>query len=389
MQGAALEAGRGRAARLWSALSRRTSGGRFIAEIDGLRFVAITWVVLYHVRALRGPDAALPVRLVTASGHFGVELFFMVSGFVLALPFAAARLKGALEPSLKSYFARRLTRLEPPYLVALVVFFVVKLFAQKGSVSELGPHLLASALYSHAAVYGYESTISVVTWSLEVEVQFYILAPLLGRVFSLRSQRARRTLLAVAVLLASLCAAYVDAEATPRYFLSLTGFIQFFLLGFLLADIYLLDWQRSPNRSSLWDLLGVGAFSALCPLVFYSYHDVVGRVAGPLLTWLFGIAAFRGRILSWLFTRPAIFTIGGMCYSIYLWHSLPLHAAEHGVKSLGLSGWPRALLETALGLFGVLASSTLVFVLIERPCMDKRWPHKLAARLRRRRASNA
>ncbi|HEX9620879.1 MAG TPA: acyltransferase family protein, partial [Polyangiaceae bacterium] len=91
------------ASRLWSALSRRTSGGRFIAEIDGLRFVAIAWVLLYHVRSLRGPDVAFPLHVVTASGHFGVELFFMVSGFVLALPFAKAHLNQAPAPSLKWY----------------------------------------------------------------------------------------------------------------------------------------------------------------------------------------------------------------------------------------------------------------------------------------------
>jgi peptidoglycan/LPS O-acetylase OafA/YrhL len=373
------------ASRLWSALSRRTSGGRFIAEIDGLRFVAIAWVLLYHVRSLRGPDVAFPLHVVTASGHFGVELFFMVSGFVLALPFAKAHLNQAPAPSLKWYFARRLTRLEPPYLVALGSFFVLKQLVNGASGHELLPHLLASSLYSHNLAYGYESTISIVTWSLEVEVQFYILAPLLGRLFAIRSVVSRRAALTVAASCASVCAAFVNPEEAPRYFLSLSGFIQFFLFGFLLADVYLVDWAgRSPRTSALWDAVGLAAFAALCPLVFYAYADAPGRVVAPLLTFVFGVAAFKGRALAWLFTRPAIFTIGGMCYSIYLWHSLPLHAVEHGMNGLGLSGWPRIALETALGMLGVLALSTLVFVLIERPCMDKRWPQKLILALRGR-----
>src|SRR2546426_1782209 len=93
--------------RLLARLSRRTSGGRFIPEIDGLRFVSITLVLLFHVTvvlgvlryalATDGPfgaasrSATLPGVLasVLSRGGVGGDLFFIVSGFVLALPFIA------------------------------------------------------------------------------------------------------------------------------------------------------------------------------------------------------------------------------------------------------------------------------------------------------------
>ena len=58
-------------------------------------------------------------------GFRGVELFFVISGFILGLPFAAHYLKGAAPVSLRKYYLRRLTRLEPPYIVALLVLFIL------------------------------------------------------------------------------------------------------------------------------------------------------------------------------------------------------------------------------------------------------------------------
>lgn len=84
--------------RVPSSLSRETSSGRFIPEMDGLRFVAIAMVVLYHLNGYlrtkttfyeHGPtmqrDWFCAAALV---GFHGVELFFVISGFILALPFA-------------------------------------------------------------------------------------------------------------------------------------------------------------------------------------------------------------------------------------------------------------------------------------------------------------
>ena len=100
-------------ARILGLISRPSTSGGFVPEMDGLRFVAIAWVVLYHVAALRSPDVPAALRAGCDSGHYGVELFFIISGFVLALPFATWRLKEGGPVVLKRYYLRRLTRLEP------------------------------------------------------------------------------------------------------------------------------------------------------------------------------------------------------------------------------------------------------------------------------------
>ena len=82
-----------------SSLRRITTSGGYIPEIDGLRFVAILVVVLYHVPiqiAIRSQEevASNPFWQLIGKGSRGVELFFLISGFILGLPFAAHLLKG-------------------------------------------------------------------------------------------------------------------------------------------------------------------------------------------------------------------------------------------------------------------------------------------------------
>ena len=113
-------------------LSRVTSPGRkYYPEIDGLRFLAIASVLIYHVwfaahQDLSGYEALSRSQswvLHVRHGDRGVELFFAISGFILGLPFASHYLGGGPKVAIGRYFQRRLTRLEPPYVIALVGFY--------------------------------------------------------------------------------------------------------------------------------------------------------------------------------------------------------------------------------------------------------------------------
>jgi peptidoglycan/LPS O-acetylase OafA/YrhL len=248
--------------RFLSAFRRVTSSGAFIAEIDGLRFIAIGVVVLFHLcvgLALKAPAAFTRpaegnlLSLLAFPGFHGVELFFIISGYILAYPFASHHLLGKPAVGLRQYFLRRVTRLEPPYMLCMILFFFVVVFLKSKSAHEMIPHLLASLAYLHNVIYRAESPINNVAWSLEIEIQFYILVPLLSKIFAVRNTALRRSVIALMAFGSIL----VCSRLTPDHVLYLTiaRFLHFFLLGFMLADVYLVTWKGRPTRSWYWDLV--------------------------------------------------------------------------------------------------------------------------------------
>ncbi len=378
------------AGRDWLAekLSRVTSTGELIPEIDGLRFIAIVTVVLHHMMSILLPASGRtgsvnmtfewfaaaerfsPLLYLGYAGHFGVNLFFTISGFILALPFARKQFAGLPPPSLKSYYLRRVTRIEPPYVICLTIFFLY-LVVKHDDLSRFLPHFIASLFYSHNLAYGEHSRINVVTWSLEIEIQFYVLVPLLVKLFALRHAPARRLLLAGLVLFGGWLSQHVIyPTGSGRLALSLPNFFAYFLAGFLLADLYLTGFLRGP-RTLAWDLVTLAGGGGLL-LVLTRYGQYYYSL--PALIGIFYLGFFRGRLSNLLVTRRWIVITGGMCYTFYLYHIPIISELSWNVRDLFSSGHRFEfdfLLQCGIVLPAVFALCSLWFVLTEKPFM--RW----------------
>ena len=296
---------------------RITTQKEFIPQIDGLRFVAITSVILFHLHdslahsgIVQGP--AFDIFRLSVMARRGVELFFAISGFILGVPFASYYLRAAPKVGLGRYFARRLTRLEPPYVINLLVIATVLVVVMHQNARDIVPHLVASIFYLHNIVYGGNSTINGVAWSLEVEIQFYIVVPLLACLFGIERPGIRRGVIVALMLICSIVT--IGLVQTPLR-ASILYYLPFFLAGFVVCDLYLTrrNWTHS---------LGYDAV-ALCgwPLVWY-LGSTMGHILLPLVVVALYIAAFRGRVCSALFTNRVLTDVGGMCYSLYLFHFL-------------------------------------------------------------------
>jgi peptidoglycan/LPS O-acetylase OafA/YrhL len=374
-----------RLAAAWRSLSRVTSSGRFIAEIDALRFFAIAGVVVHHVagglgEARRATITPAETSLVHTLGYgaFGVPLFFAISGFILSLPFIEHFRLGGPRVSLGHYLLRRATRLEPPYLASLLLLFALKVLARGESPRALLPHLAASAGYLHMIVYRAVSSISGVAWSLEVEVQFYLLVPLLAAVFRLRRDALRRGVIVAtaAAFLAFQHFAFNGPGALCPHWMQSTilGHLQYFLVGFLLADVFALRWRSRPAVSAAGDLLWYGGWIAL--VAAFLLGETFARLAAPAVVFAIYAGFFQSRARGF-FCRPFFTVTGGMCYSIYLVHNVVVLFATKLAARLPL-GFGGALVASYVATLPlVLLVSAVFFVLIERPCMDKNWPAKL------------
>lgn len=368
-------------------LSRITTSGRYIAEVDGLRFMAILPVLIQHLseRLQRYSNVEWssaidndPVAFMASRGTIGVFIFFAISGFILGLPFAKHHLQGGKKVQIGNYFWRRLTRLEPPYILWMSIFFIVLILKGGQSFSELFPHFGASLLYIHNIVFTDYSIINPVAWSLEIEIQFYLLAPLLAYIFFRSPSPVLRRGLLIGSIAALLLAQHYFGWATLPYKLTLLWQLHYFLAGFLVADLFLTEWKGANLNIGhwSWDIVAIVTFFAMC---FSWSTDVDKRLVFISALILFLIAGFRGRFFTQFLRLPWIATIGGMCYTIYLIHLPLLEGLTRLTANIEVTSFFSVnLLVQMLLLFPIiLAVSAVGFLLIEKPCMDKDWPKKM------------
>jgi peptidoglycan/LPS O-acetylase OafA/YrhL len=360
-------------------LSRVTSTGKFIPEIDGLRFLAISLVVLYHLHGFflnkfpfqlaDSSDLYPYINRPLRNGVRGVELFFVISGFILALPFANQYLNNGKKISLRSFYLKRVTRLEPPYIFVMIALFFLLISSSKYTFNTLFPSLAASLVYSHNILFEKPPVITVVAWSLEIEIQFYLLAPFIAYIFTVNNIYVRRWMVSIMIIGIPFIQKYIPHPT----FVSLYDYINFFLIGFLLADFYLfkpkLKWPVLVNI-----LLGV-----LLLLTLFYYP----KLTTALDIVIFSIALFSFYLLvltdiSWrgFFSKKVLTVIGGMCYSIYLLHYPIISAIGNFSIKYKITNYYLLNLcfQFLIIVPFILIIGGVFFYLIERPCMNKDWP---------------
>lgn len=395
-------------------LRRTTNNTSYLPEVDGIRFLAISMVVLFHLHAFflqyatvngkkikytvntqtfvplklisgnplvfkDNPNRYAILNTVTLSGDRGVELFFVLSGFILALPFAKHYLRGAPKVSLRQYYLRRLVRIEPPYLIALSCIFVLGVWLQvypaHYSMLELWQHFLASLAYLHLFIYHRLPMVTTVAWSLEIEVQFYLIAPLLFMLFKL-PPTVRRGVLLVLLFGTIFFHHYYVIPALRR---NIVRFLPYFLTGLFIADAYVTQWGKAWfEKRSMAALLVV-----LLPMIVLLRFKFAlpDALLFPVVIGLLYYLVLMNPMVKPLFSIPLFTVIGGMCYSIYLWHYTIIAGLGKYTSQLRFTGYylPNLLFQfVALGGI-VLLWATLFFVVVERPFMAWRNNKQLQA----------
>lgn len=353
-------------------LIRNPQSGKFLPVLDGLRFLAIVPVILQHanerlfkygdIGELSGREELLSFLI--SRGTIGVFLFFAISGFILSLPFAQKRKKEAYG----SYIKRRLIRIEPPYLLWMSAFAIILLIKGDYPGKELLGHFLASITYTHQLVYGEYSIINPVAWSLEVEIQYYLMAPFLAKFyFDIQNVVIRRWALGSLIFTYLLIQHGMGWHLMP-FKASLLGQLPHFLVGMLAADFF--SDPAIKSKSILWDWF----FPGLVLLLAFTWTEELWKSI-LFEIGLLGVffTAFYGKIIPKILSNTWVVIIGGMCYSLYLTH-LPL--LEVYYLLIGKFGhWSGYFGQLSISLFIVLPIIFLCGVIayrwIEQPFMTK------------------
>ncbi len=346
---------------------------RSFGSLDGLRCVSILAVLWHHTR----PNFAFPPAV--HNGFLGVDLFFVISGFLIASLLLRERDTSG-QISLLRFYARRSLRIFPPYYGLLAALSLVLLLGP--------PTKLRAPFFEELPFYlSYTSnwipthTLLGISWSLAAEEQFYLLWPPVLRLL----RRHALTLLAGFVALNQLVNFRVGGDFVAR------------ALGLEYADLAMLQATFTPicigvalahglhAQQSHARIAALAGWSA-APLVFaallFALCNVPGDIAGaPRLAIQLAMGALvascvlreehaLARILRW---RP-FRHVGAISYGIYLYHLLVLVPVDAALARLpGAPGLSRFLL-CSLAAVGV---ADLSYRLWERPFL--RWKQRFAA----------
>lgn len=307
-----------------------------IAPLTGVRFVAALWVVAFHVYLFNGDDLAAAHPVVDAvvgpiagQGDLGVDLFFLLSGFVLAHNYLE---RLGPRPSMSStveFLWLRLARIWPLYMVAilgggLLLSLRSTLWGTHPNVPLTASHLISQALMVQqwGAAQVPDTSWTGPAWSISAEWLAYLCFPLLAVVvWRLRRHAPPAVVLALAglVLLPTLLwTTQAHTQAAP--YMWLARLASEFTCGALLSAATGRELSRLTRVGGWLAPLAVVAAAA-----WLYVAEIVGRPwMGPLVLAVFpllvlGLAHGDGTLHRWLGSRSMVLG-GGISFALYLVH---------------------------------------------------------------------
>lgn len=319
-------------------------------DIDGLRCLAILPVVLYH--------AGVPFF---ASGFIGVDIFLVISGFLIGGIIDRQIRIGIFD--LRTFWERRLRRLLPAVLVLIVVIQILSLFIISGRELRLSSVAAGSAILGISNIYFWWSTnyfapaLSyspfLMTWSLGLEAQFYLIFPFVMMVASRRTPAQSIMILAGMTAISLLICLFLGRYADAFAFYMLPARFWELAIGATLALVH--RHYRQPEKSAAIDILAVAGLALL--LIASTALDQAYYPGPATLLPVIGTLALLHSQQSWinqrLFQWRPIVALGLISYSWYLWHMPLLELTE-----LVTLGHPKPLAQA----FVVLASLVLAYI---------------------------
>jgi len=374
---------------------------RFIL-VDSLRGIAATAVMFYHLYGAfsqKAPSSLLDripwlADVVLMHGYLGVQVFFVISGFVMAHSLRRYPL------DLRNFgvFAlRRSIRLDPPYWLAIWCIFAINILGNalfdRTDVDVPGPLGLVANMFYLDNILGAVSVVPV-GWTLCLEIQFYLVFFLLlwtarqprtdersnpnGGTFS----KTRALWIFVPAMALALC---WPLDVFKENLYQGLWFPQWFMF---LAGVFAC-WAISDRRAERWLILFLGIIAALAaaytfwlPANSVVFMGPQGLARGGPVLWaifftatLIYVAGKLNRMGSWL-NHSLLQHLGRISYSLYLMHIITGLRLMNVLGRFGFdSAWGSVML-LLIGLVGSLVGAHLMYYFVERPCV------RLADRLR-------
>ena len=379
----------------WRQLWPESSAVSAIPAVDGMRALAVLLVVTFHAWWVMPDKLPIPGSYTEQYpinyGWTGVHLFFVLSGFLLFLPYARWAFGLQLRPSALLFYKRRLLRVGPAYWLCLALLFVFTQPRTLHAVADLLAHTVFLSNLFGSTVY----SINGVFWTMAIEVQFYALLPLIGWAAHALTRYMRplwaTTSVVGALVVLMLATRFFNHVTEGRHvpFLIAGQFIVSGLPYFLgvfgagiacsIAYVYLTQIARPKRRhrrrleraGSMLFVTGAGLALVLAFVPIAHQVPYIDLFFGwSYSALLFGVL-FGAPVLRRIFASPIARFVGLISYSFYLWHMVIMRALEPHLLFISSLGW-RVLTAIVVDLLLSVVVAYLSYSLAERPFIAAR-----------------
>jgi len=340
-----------------------------IVELDALRGLAIILVCLFHF-SMMYPKSFLPLALFKY-GATGVDLFFMISGFVIFMSIEGSN-------NVKKFWLLRFNRLFPAYWLSIIIAVVVILFLNHGNIVTNWKFIIGNLFMIQPAL----NTPSLVDayWTLYVELSFYFLISSIwffgwiNKIEGIIWMGLFLMLLinGLYVLTGTKSAVFLRFFIASRALIPMLSYFCFFASGIIYSKIYQYGW--TTNRLLLL---------IICFIMTALIHNISGRfnLFFGTIERLFCVAIFNILFILFVNGKAAFLNIrwllyaGAISYALYLVHeSFGLSLTMALCNKINLS------LAIILGILASLVLSALITVLFEKPI--QRWLKKVQSKVK-------
>ncbi|HUA10207.1 MAG TPA: acyltransferase [Candidatus Acidoferrales bacterium] len=367
--------------------------------LDGMRGIAVLLVLWYHLWEISWqPAPASWLQWIPETGFIGVPLFFFLSGFVITFPFVRARLAGEPQPTWGHFAWRRFIKIMPSYVLSIIIAYAIGYAAVNHAGAPVWKEVLTHLLFIHTWWYATYGSINGVLWTLAVEVEFYLVFPLVWWCFARRPILTTAGMILIAMLWRVHAAQCCFHYEMPLMVENLPGYLDIFAAGMFSAWIFARFGHRlrAPGVRLTMPLLasaGAVLFAGLMIWMFdHRYADEwevsLQIYARPLFGLAFAAIAV-GMLASpplWqtLLANAPLRFLAFISYNLYLYHQmvarlmvtydLPPHGATPHAEPVWM------LHYTILAFVITIAQAAAVTYWFERPLLRLPQPRlKLSA----------
>ncbi|MFT8348764.1 acyltransferase family protein [Clostridium saccharoperbutylacetonicum] len=365
--------------------------------LDGIRGIAVLMVFLYHTWGNGGGNKLeffnRNFTFLVMWGHLGVNLFYVLSGFLLFKPFCEMYYTNSGKIDIKKYFIKRALRILPVYYVFIALSVIL---TNPNYISTAGLKIiLINAFFMQNFFINIVPLLNGVAWTLAIEVQFYILLPLIARFFYGKRNKIALPLTILFVLGYRLLLYVIMKPALtgidfPFYYATeynILGCIDNFAIGMTIANIYLY-YKNNECSYPKWIsinkyMIGILPINiAILSYNYYSWRFGNSISQSALFTFFFDIYSYMSYAslfiyvlfyeskLKKILSSNILRIFGVIGYSVYIWHLPILNYLLNTNFVSKVDGWSKYLHLLILGIIIIIPFSVGMYVFVEKYFID-------------------